>query len=148
MNKTSLISMLTLLILTNTACVSTSIKDSIAEIELESNRSVNQDVLSSIQALRLSHKVIEQEYTFTYQAHNKELHFDDKIQLSHHLIKQGNAITVNIAPAKAETKIHQVALSMERAKILRVYLSHFYQKVTINFAPKLTRDTIIVSTGA
>ena len=148
MKKTSLIIIITLLSFTNTACVSTSIKNSIAEIELESNRSVNQDVLSQIQALRLSQKVIEQEYTFTYQTNNKELHFNDKIQLSHHLIKQGNAIIIDIAPAKAETKIHQVALSMERAKILRVYLSNFYQKVTINFSPKLARDTINVSTGA
>jgi len=132
-----------------TGCVSTSISDSLALIEQESNSPVNQQVLTSIQALRISQPIVRSHRTFTYALHNKELSDQDKISITKLIVGKNQTVTINIAPAKGTNKLHQLALSMERAEVLRLYISHFNtHKVTIKFAPKLTNDTINLETGA
>ena len=135
-----------------TGCVSSSINDSVAAIEHENNRAVNNKLLASIQALRTSQnssqKMTEQSHTYTYQLHTKELNIEDKLKVSKLINKQNTVITISIAPAKGTNKIHQLSLSMARAKLLRRYIHHFTNKVNIKFAPMLSTDTINVVIGA
>ena len=135
-----------------TGCVSTSISDSVALIEREgnaaNNRTANKKVLTSIQALRASQKIAEQSYTFTYDLHNKELNYDDKIKIVSLVVQKNQAVIIHIAPAKGTNKLDQLALSMARAEMLRQYINHFNNRVTIKFSPKLPTDTINLVTGA
>jgi hypothetical protein len=133
-------------ILTCTGCVSTSTSDT--STNASSNRLVNQQVLSSIQALRASQKITEQNRTFTYELHNKELSYEDRLSISKLIVRRSQAITINIAPAKGTNKLHQLALSMQRAEALRLYIRHFNNDVKINFSPTLTNDTINLVIGA
>ena len=137
---------------TCTGCISTSISDSLALIEQEENRAnnkaVNKEVLTSIQALRFSQKLAEQQYTFSYDLHNTELNYADKIKITRLIVNNKQSITINIAPAKGTNMLHQLALSMERAEVLRLHIRHFNNKITIKFAPKLENDTINLVTGA
>ena len=135
-------------LLTCTGCISTSISDSLALIEKEDNRAVNKEVLTRIQALRFSHKLAEQQHTFSYDLHNTELNYADKIKITRLIVNNKQNVTINIAPAKGTNILHQLALSMERAEVLRLHIRHFNNKVTIKFAPKLTNDTINLVTGA
>ncbi|KGJ86561.1 hypothetical protein [Colwellia psychrerythraea] len=156
MKSTSLNCIFALTLFTCTGCVSTSISDSVALIEKESyaannhsnKKNVNKALLSSIQALRVSQKVAKQHHTFTYSLHNEELNSSDKIKLATLLMQNSKHIIINIAPAKGNNKLHQLALSIDRAQALRLYINHFNKKVTIKFAPKLTNDTINLVTGA
>jgi hypothetical protein len=135
-----------------TGCVSSSINDSIALIEREenevNNRTANKKVLSRIQTLRASQKLPEQSYTFAYELHNKELNYDDKIKIINLVVQKNKNIIIHIAPAKGKNKLDQLALSMARAEVLRLYISYFNDSVTIKFAPKLSTDTIHLVTGA
>lgn len=152
MRFTSLNCIFAMTLFTGTGCVSNSINDSIALIKKESyqadNGTVNKALLSSIQALRVSQKIAEQHHTFTYGLHNKELNSSDKIKIATLIMKNNQNIIINIAPAKGTNKLHQLALSIDRAQVLRLYINHFNNKVTIKFAPKLTNDTINLVTGA
>lgn len=131
-----------------TGCASTSIRDSLALIERESNQTVNQQVLERIQALRTANKVQKHVHTFNYGLLNKELNYADRISLAKLLVQKNHHITINIAPAKGENKFQQLSLSMERAKILRQYVARLNKSVTIIFAPKLSTDTIKLVIGA
>ncbi|WP_019026232.1 hypothetical protein [Colwellia piezophila] len=135
-----------------TGCVSTSISDSIALIEREnnhaSNKAVNKEVLTSIQALRSSQKPAKQRHTFTYTLHNKELNYQDKIKITRLIATNHQNVTINIAPAKGTNILAQLALSMARAEVLRQYINHFNNRVTIKFSPTLTTDTLNLVTGA
>jgi len=135
-----------------TGCVSTSIYESLALIEqednVENNKTVNKRVLTSIHALLISKKVAEQHHTFTYKVNNTELNYNDKTKLTSLVAKQNQNITITIALAKGTNKLDQLALSMTRAKVLRLYISHFNNKVTIKFSPKLSTDTINLVIGA
>jgi len=152
MKHTPLICTLIISLLICTGCVSTSSKGSLAFIEREDNtsvdRPVNQQLLTSIQALRISQKASGPRNTFTYELHGKELSDGDKILLTKLIINNDQRMTINIAPAKGTNKLHQLALSMERAEVLRLYIRHFTKNVKIKFAPKLTNDTINLVTGA
>lgn len=152
MKHTLLTSLLTITMFANMGCTSNSIQNSLAQIEqeshLEKSRSVNNEVLGSIQALRMSQPSRQQHHTFIYDLHNKELSVYDKVKLSQILVAQTEKIVIEIAPAKADTKLHQVALSIERAKLLRSHLSHLNHRFTIKFSPKLANDTLNVVTGA
>lgn len=152
MRKASLNCIVVAILLTCTGCVSTSINDSLAIIKQENSaangRSVNKSVLTRIQTLRESQHKTEHHHTFIYELHTKELNYEDKIELTRLIVTKNKKITINIAPAKGTNKLHQLALSMERAKVLRLYINHFNKKVAINFSPKLTSDTIDLVTGA
>lgn len=141
----------TMTLLACTGCVSTSISDSIALIKRENNhasdRAVNKEVLTSIQALRISQKLAKQRHTFTYTLNNKELNYQDKIKITNLIGTNHQNVTINIAPAKGTNRLDQLALSMERAAVLRQYISHFNNRVTIKFSPQLTNDTINLVTG-
>ena len=136
---------------TCTGCISTSISDSLALIEQEdsraNNKTVNKEVLTRIQALRFSQKLAEQQHTFSYDLHNTELNYADKIKITRLIVNNKQSVTINIAPAKGTNILHQLAISMERAEVLRLYIGHFNNKVTIKFAPKLTNDTINLVIG-
>jgi hypothetical protein len=156
-----------LILLFCSGCVSSSISDSVALIEkeggLQSNtanyRSVNQNVLSHIQALRNSHNITEktnsqaitdtdsQSYTFVYNLYNKELNYDDKIRIISLLVNKNQTFIINIAPAQGANTLDQLALSMARAEALRQYINHFNNRVTIKFAPKLSPNTINLVIG-
>jgi hypothetical protein len=161
----------TITLLFCTGCVSSSINDSIALIEREDNlqsNSVNKSVLTRIQALRDSQKISannspqtgtkitinsgiqtsNQSHTFAYELHNKELNYDDKIRLISLVINKSKTFIINIAPAKGTNRLDQLALSMARAEVLRMYISHFNNRVTIKFAPNLSTDTIYLVSGA
>jgi hypothetical protein len=155
-----------------TGCVSSSIDDSVAiiarEANKENNRTVNSSVMASIQALRstqtissqkklltsttseniASESIINQSHNFAYQLHNKELNYGDKLKIARLLEKKNTAVIINVAPAKGTNKLDQLSLSMERAEMLRMYISHFNKEVTIKFSPKLSTDTINLVTGA
>ncbi|PKG80819.1 hypothetical protein CXF85_22190 [Colwellia sp. 75C3] len=168
MKQLSLNSIFVITVLSCTGCVSSSISDSVALIEREANsenyRTSNKSVLTSIQALRNSQKIIEpqdtltdskfdpksdrQSYTFVYELHNKELDYDDKIRIVSLVVNKNQTFIINIAPAKGTNTLDQLALSMARAEVLRLYISHFNNKVTIKFAPKLSTDTINLVIGA
>jgi hypothetical protein len=143
-----------------------------AEANSANYRVVNKSVLTSIQTLRNSQKVAEQSsspinsqtgtqlgfqidkqsdsrsYTFAYDLHNKELNYDDKIRIISLVVNKNKTFIINIAPAKGTNTLDQLALSMARAEVLRLYISHFNNRVTIKFAPKLSTDTINLVTGA
>lgn len=152
MKKVPLNYIFAITLLACTGCVSPSINDSIALIEREeneiNNRTINKEVLSSIQALRASQKMPEQSYIFAYELHNKELNYDDKIKIVSLLVQKNQNLIIHIALAKGTNKLDQLALSMARAEVLRLYISHFNDSVTIKFAPKLSTDTIHLVTGA
>jgi hypothetical protein len=171
MKHFSLQCLFTITLLSCTGCVSSSISDSIALIEKEENlqrNSVNKSVLTSIQALRNSHKLIKnntvqtgttlnskrdiqtgkQSHTFAYELHNKELNYDDKIRLISLIVNKNQTFIVSIAPAKGTNPLEQLALSMARAEVLRKYISHFNNRVTIKFSPNLSTDTIDLVSGA
>jgi len=137
--------------LMGTGCTSTSISDSLALIEEEDRRenhqAVNKQVLMSIQALRSTQKATKDTYTFIYSLDNKELSYSDKNTIAQLLTRKNQAI-INIAPAKGANKLEQLNLSMERAKALRQYIIRFNQKITINFSPELSVDTINLVIGA
>ncbi|MEY8199776.1 MAG: hypothetical protein RPS47_11100 [Colwellia sp.] len=143
-------------LLTCTGCVSSSINDSLALIEQEdnlaNNSTANKNVLTSIQALRSSQKTTKksftQSHTFAYDLNNKELNYDDKIKIVSLVVNKNKTFIINIAPAKGKNSLEQLALSMARAEVLRSYISHFNNRVTIKFAPKLSTDTINLVTGA
>lgn len=139
-------------LLTGTGCISTSISDSLALIErednIENNSTVNKKVLTHIQALRDSQKLAGQRHTFTYDLHNKELNYADKIKITRLIMSNKQELTINIAPAKGTNRLHQLALSMARAEVLRLYISHFNNRVIIKFSPELTNDTLNLVTGA
>jgi len=147
-------------VLTCTGCASNSISDSLTLIKREANlasntenkRVVNKSVLTSIQALRTSKTSIKknvfQSFTFTYELHNKELNYDDKIKIVSLVVDKDTNVTINIALAKGENRLNQLALSMARAEVLRLYINNFNNKVIIKFAPKLSTDTINLVTGA
>jgi hypothetical protein len=142
--------------LTCTGCVSTSPVDPLTIVNQENNSSnqpstkrlVNQQLLSSIQALRTSKKVIDTNRTFTYELNTTELNYRDKISITEMITSNNTSITINIAPAKGTNKLFQLTLSMERAEILRLYINHFSNQVKINFAPKLANDNINLIVGA
>ncbi|MGL1956929.1 MAG: hypothetical protein OCD00_06380 [Colwellia sp.] len=133
-------------------CVSTSISDSLALIEQENNiksdRTVNKSVLTSIQALRISQTIAEQHHTFTYDLNSKELNYEDKIKITNLVMKNNLHVTIKISPAKGTNKLDQLAFSLARAELLRRYISHFKNKITIRFSPNLPVDTINLSTDA
>ena len=176
MKQFSLNCLFVLTVFSCTGCVSSSISDSVALIEREGNlqrnsanyRNVNKSVLNSIQALRNSQKVADknntvadyqigsqlekqsdrQSYTFVYELHHKELGYDDKIRIVSLVVIKNQSLIINIAPAKGTNTLDQLALSIARAEALRLYISHFNNRVTIKFAPKLSTDTINLVTGA
>jgi hypothetical protein len=167
MNKLSLKCIFIITLLSCTGCVSSSISDSIALIEREDHLqsdSVNKSVLTSIQALRDSQKIAKnnplqtdttinihssnQSHTFVYELHNKELNYEDKIKLISLIVNKSHTFIINIAPAKGTDPLEQLALSMARAEVLRIYISHFNNKVIIKFAPNLSTDTIYLVSGA
>jgi hypothetical protein len=150
MKKISLHCICISILLTCSGCVSSSINDSLALIEQENNKAngrvVNNNVLKQIQTLRgFQHKA--EHHTFIYELHTKELKDEDKIILSQIIATENKSITINIAPAKGNNTLQQLALSAERAKRLRSYLNHFNKKIVINFSPRLTGDTINLITG-
>jgi hypothetical protein len=151
MRKIILSSIFSIVCITNTGCTSTSLSDSLAQIEQEENqqqgRTVNKKVLQNIQALRLVQKVEKQTYTFKYDLNNKELSYSDKVAIAQLLAQQPRAV-INIAPAKGTDNFAQLKLSIERAKILGVFASRFTTNVTINFSPKLSTDTLNIVVGA
>ncbi|HCM46612.1 MAG TPA: hypothetical protein DIS98_03620 [Colwellia sp.] len=120
-------------------------------------RSVNQNVLSRIQALRNSHNITEktnsqaitdsQSYTFVYNLYNKQLNYDDKIRIISLLVNKNKTFIINIAPAQGANTLDQLALSIARAEALRQYINHFNKRVTIKFAPKLSPNTINLVIG-
>jgi len=138
------------ILLTCTGCVSSSINESLALIEKENSiyndTTVNKGVLTQIQALREFHHK-KKSHTFIYELHTKELSIKDKVTLSRIISSQASNFTINIAPAKGNNSFQQLALSIERAKVLQNYIDHFNKKVVINFSPKLTSDTINLITG-
>jgi len=159
-----------------TGCVSSSINDSIALIEREDNlqsNSVNKSVLTTIQALRDSQKrakdnspqigttrhnnsdiqtsyiqTSNQSHIFAYELHHKELNYHDKMRLISLVVNKNQTFIISIAPAKGSNRLEQLALSMARAEVLRLYISHFNNRVTIKFAPNLSTDTIYLVSGA
>jgi len=175
MKHLSLQCIFTITLLFCTGCVSSSISDSIALIEREDSlqsSSVNKSVLSSIQTLRVSQKLAKnnsprtdstmntnssnqtsnqtsnQSHTFAYDLHNKELNYDDKIRLISLVVNKSQTFIISIALAKGTNRLDQLALSMARAEVLRMYISHFNNRVTIKFAPNLLTDTIYLVSGA
>jgi hypothetical protein len=176
MKHLSLQCIFTITLLSCTGCVSSSISDSIALIEREDslqNSSVNKSVLSSIQTLRASQKLAKnnspqtgptmntnssiqtshiqasnQSHTFAYELHNKELNYHDKIRLISLVVNKSQTFIISIALAKGTNRLDQLALSMARAEVLRMYISHFNNRVTIKFAPNLLTDTIYLVSGA
>lgn len=136
---------------TITGCVSSSINESIALIQQEDNMNsasnVNTHILKKIEALRTNKVIQEKNYTFSYQIHNDELNSEDKIAITKIIINKNHHINIEIAPATGANKIEQLTLSLRRAKILNDYISNFNDKVTISFAPNLTKDTINLITG-
>ncbi|ALO34417.1 hypothetical protein CMT41_06550 [Colwellia sp. MT41] len=156
MNKTFLNCIFSLSLLTCTGCTSTFISDSLAIIEREENREnsqvVNTKVLMSIQALRAAQKMAQHihitTYTFTYELHDKELNYRNRIKLAKILVQNKHPIIINIAPAKGESQLQQLSLAMKRATILRQYVERLNKGVTIIFAPDLSTDTIHLSIGA
>lgn len=162
MKKLSFYCIFVITLLTCTGCVSSSINDSVALIEKEANaesyRPVNKNVLTSIQALRNSQKRVEQgetptnsqsdSYSFTYELQNKELNYDDKIKIVSLVVNKNKIFIINIALAKGTNILDQLALSMARAELLRLYIGHFNNNVTIKFAPKLSNNTINLVTSA
>jgi len=175
MKHFSLQCLFNIILLFCTGCVSSSINDSIALIEREDNlqsnsvkyRAVNKSVLTSIQALRNSQKRVKQNlpikgtsiktksgiqtsnqsHTFAYALHNKELNYHDKIRFISLVINKNQTFIISIAPAKGTNRLKQLALSMARAEVLRKYISHFNNRVTIKFAPNLSTDTIDLVSG-
>ena len=131
-------------------CVSHSINDSLALIESENNtvnnKTVNKTLLKQIEILRqFQHN--EQLHTFTYQLNSKELNDTDKLKISEIMHTHNEKFIVNIAPAKSNSSLKQLALSIERAKALRLYVEHFNKKVVFNFSPKLPSDTVNLVVG-
>ncbi len=151
MNQTSLNCIFSMIILTCSGCVSTSVSDTLALIEQENNiksdRAVNKSVLTSIQALRFSQTIVEQHHTFTYDLNSTELNHQDKIKITRLVVKNNLHVNINIAPAKGTNKLDQLALSLARAEVLHMFISHFHNKVTIKFAPKLPADTLSLVIG-
>ena len=129
-------------LMTCAGCVSTSINDSLALIEQQQNSTVNEDVLTSIQALRVVSKQPNQAHTFSYHLLSKELSHEDRLILGKLLLKKNHEVIVNIAPAQGEDKLQQLTLAMERAKIIQQYIVRFNKKVVINFSPKLPLNTL------
>lgn len=152
MKQFSLNSIFFITILSCTGCVSSSILDSLAAIEHEdnvaNNRAVDEKMLTSIQALRRSQKIVEKSYTFAYDLNNKELNIEDKTKIVSLVTKKNQTFIINIAPAKGTNSLNKLALSMARAEVLRLYISHFNNRVTIKFDPKLSTNTINLVTGA
>jgi len=139
-------------VLSCTGCVSSSILDSLTTIEHEdqvtNNRAVNDEVLTSIQALRQLQMIAEHNYTFAYYLDNKELNIEDKTKIISLVTNKNQNIIINIAPAKGTNSFNKLALSIARAEVLRLYISHFNNRVTIKFDPKLSTNTINLVTGA
>jgi len=142
---------LSILFIASTGCTSTTMSDALTQIEQEENqqkgRVANKKVLMNIQALRMSQKVVKHTYTFSYELNDKELNYSDKIKIAQLLTQKQHAV-INIAPAKGADNLKQLNLSIERAKALHQYITHFNKAITINFAPKLTNDTITLMVGA
>ena len=129
---------------------------------------MNKSILTSIQALRSSQKIEEQSstqittqagtlidtlsdnqsYTFAYELHNKELNYDDKIKIVSLIVNKNQHFIIHIAPAKGTNSLNQLTLSTARAEVLRLYISHFNNKVAIKFDPKLSTDTVNLVIGA
>jgi len=175
MKQFSFIFIVIITVLFCTGCVSSAINDAVALIEREANaeansanyRAINESVLSSIQALRNSQKVAKQanfpiesqaessistpsdkqSYTFAYDSDNKELNYHDKITIISLVVNKNKSFIINIAPAKGKNTLDQLALSMARAEVLRLYISRFNSRISINFDPKLSTDTINLVTG-
>jgi hypothetical protein len=151
MKQFSLNGILLVSLLACSGCVSTSISDSLAAIGHEdtvaNSRDVNKKLLTSIQALRRSQNIAEQSYTFAYDLNNKELNVEDKTKIVSLVINNHQNIVINIAPAKGANNFEKLALSMARAEVLRLYIGHFNNKVTIKFAPKLSTNTVNLVTG-
>lgn len=152
MKQTTVTAFAIISILTLTGCASNSISHSLAQIEQADNqakaKTVNQALLTQIQALRTSQDNIEKTYTFTYRLHQKELNHADKATLAKLLSQKSHDIIISIAPANANNKLQQLNLSLERARMLRLYVGHFNKDITIKFAPKLSSDTINLAIGA
>ncbi len=180
MNQFSLNGIFMITVRSCTGCVSSSISDSVALIKREANaeansvnyRTVNKSVLTSIQALRNSQKIVghndtskntrtvtqtgsqiapqsdHQSYTFAYDVDNRELNYHDKIRLISLVINKNLNVIIHIAPAKGSNTLNQLALSMARATVLRLYINQVNNSVTIKFDPKLSADTINLVIGA
>jgi phosphotransferase system HPr-like phosphotransfer protein len=152
MKKFSLNAIFLISLFACSGCVSTSISDALAAIQQEdkvaNNRAVNKKVLMSIQALRGSENLAQQSFTFAYNLDNKELNVEDKNKVVSLVVDNNQTIIISIAPAKEGNNFEKLALSISRAEVLRGYLSHFSNKVTIKFDPKLTTNTINLVTGA
>lgn len=149
MKKTSLSSLFAITLLTGTGCSSISIRDSLSLIEQENGQAINEKVLQRIQVLRIANKAKIHDYTFNYTLTNKELAYADRITIATLLTTQKNRdIIIKIAPAQGVDKLQQLNLAMERANILRQYITRFNQDVTIMFAPELSTNTINLVTGA
>ena len=79
---------------------------------------------------------------------NKELKYNDKIKIVSLVVNKNKIFIINIALAKGTNRLDQLALSMARAELLRLYIGHFNNNVTIKFAPKLSNNTINLVTSA
>lgn len=151
MKSISMNFLIAVIILAGTGCASSSINESIVAIEREdsitNNMGGNNAMLDKIQALRYSQKSNNSSYSFTYQLNKKELSNDNKLLIARLVGQKKNSVTINIALAKGVNKIDQLALSMERAKKLRMYVDHFDSEVTIKYSPSLLINTMTIVTG-
>ena len=77
-----------------------------------------------------------------------KLNIEDKTKIVSLVTKKNQTFIINIAPAKGANSLNKLALSMARAEVLRLYISHFNNRVTIKFDPKLSTNTINLVTGA
>ena len=61
---------------------------------------------------------------------------------------ENQLVIISVAPAKGLNKLDQLSLSMSRAEVLRLYISGFNNRITIQYDPKLSNNTINIEVGA
>ena len=151
MKSNAIIFIIALVLLACNGCASSSMHETIAAIEHAENTKKNMvtsnTVLDKIQNLRRSVNSNRSSYKFNYQLNTKELNNDDKLIIARLVGQKNITLIINIAPANGTNKIDQLALSMERAKKLQLYINHFDSNVKIRYAPSLSTDTMTIVTG-
>ncbi|WP_147302707.1 hypothetical protein [Thalassotalea euphylliae] len=145
-----------------TGCASTLLMSALQQDQHATNQAptVNHQVLNAIQSLRAlqakqqpnqqnsayqsAHsKFNREDITFEYPLSNTELAVVDRLALMQ-LLNRSQALTLHIAPAKANSLWQQLSLTQKRVAALQAMAAKQNRMLVIEFQPSLADDTLLI----
>ena len=84
-----------------------------------------------------------EDVTFEYTLSNTELAVADRLALMQ-LLNRSQALTLHIAPAKANSLWQQLSLTQKRVAVLQAMAAKQSKILVIKFQPALSDDTLLI----